>query len=290
MTTELCDLVSVNLVTLHDFGAALPAAAIWGAALFWGLCVGSFATVAVERWPAIIEGRMPGSALWYPGSRCPPCGRPLRFHHCLPLLGLLWSKGRCACGRMAIPPRYVALEAGGAAVMAATVTLAPGATDHLALMLLFAGLLYLLAVVDLASGYLPDSLTLGLLWTGLLASAAVPCGLPAVAPADAVLGAAFGWLVMAAVATLGTLALGREALGRGDWKLVAAVGAWGGIGAVVLVLLFGSLAALAMTPWLRRGALPGDTRPPAAVPFGPGLALAALPIVAAGLTPAQLFS
>ncbi|WP_158596001.1 prepilin peptidase [Oleomonas cavernae] len=260
-------------------------------AVLWGLIIGSFATVAVERWPAIIEGRMAASALWFPGSRCPPCGRPLGPVQRLPLVGWLVLKGRCRCGKAPIPLRYPLLEIGGGLVMGAMVAMAPGPLDHTLLMSVVAAFLYLAAVVDARSGYLPDALTLGLLWLGLLAAAFAPCGVLAIGAAEAVLGAGVGFLLMAAVAGAGRLVLGREALARGDWKLVAAIGAWGGIEAVTLAILFGALAALALSPWLRRfHVAEADVGHAAGIPLGPGLALAALPIIVLGLTPGQMFN
>lgn len=275
-------------MTLRDLGAGLPGWLGWLGAALWGLLVGSFATVAVERWPAMIEGHLPATALWYPGSRCPACRRPLRFWQALPLLGWLILRGRCACGRGTVPWRDPLIELGGALVMLAAVALTPGGLDQAVLLCLAAAFLYLLALIDAASGYLPDALTLGLLWLGLLAAMLAPCGLAAIGPGAAILGAAVGWLVMAAVAGGARLAMGREALARGDWKLVAAVGAWGGVDAVTLVILFGALAALALSPVLARFRMPGAGEP-AGIPLGPGLAIAALPIVASGLTPDSLF-
>lgn len=275
----VCDGFDDILLALRVFGAGLPSVVFWGAAALWGLLIGSFATVAMERWPAIIEGRMPASALWYPGSRCPPCGRPLSLLRAMPLLGFAIARGRCACGERAVPWRYPLVEAGGMVFMLAAVALSPGGADRTLSLAGIASALYLLAIIDLRSGYLPDTLTLGLLWSGLLATTLGPCGLDSLAPAEAIAGAAGGWLLMAGVAGLARLRYGTEALARGDWKLVAAVGAWGGPEALFQVLALGALIALALVPLLPRLGPIGTGGAPRAVPFGPALALAALPVL-----------
>ncbi|PWR22815.1 prepilin peptidase [Zavarzinia aquatilis] len=284
MMPAICDGFDDILTEFRLFGALLPAFVGWLAAALWGLMIGSFATVAMERWPAIIEGRMPASALWYPGSRCPPCGRPLTWAQAMPLIGWLALRGHCPCGAQRVPARYPLVELGGVVFVLAAALLAPAPADRAVAFVLVASVLYVLAVVDARSGYLPDALTLGLLWAGLLASALGPCGLDAIAPGDAIAGAATGWLVMALVGTMARLRLGHEALARGDWKLVAAVGAWGGVLAVFHLLLLGSVAALALAPLLDRFRLGDDADGPRGVPLGPGFALAALPVLA-GLVP-----
>lgn len=286
---DICNLVSFNIVTLRDLAVVLPAWTGWLLAVLWGLLLGSFATVAVDRWPAMIEGRMPATALWYPGSRCPACSRPLTALQRTPLLGWIILRGRCACGCGRIGWRDPVLELGGVLAMVLVMAIDPGPVDHVLAMMLVASFLYLLGAIDATSGYLPDVLTLGLLWLGLIYSLAVPCGALGVTADTAILGAAGGWLVMAAVAGGARLVIGREALAQGDWKLVAAVGAWGGVDAVILVILFGAMIGMVLSPLLARFRMPGDGGPDAGIPLGPGLALAAMPIIALGLSPSVLF-
>lgn len=279
----ICDGFDDILLNFRLFGAGLPPLAGWLATALWGLLVGSFATVAMERWPAIIEGRLPAGALWYPGSRCPPCGRPLTWLEAMPLIGWLLSRGRCPCGRQPVPTRYPLVELGGMLFILAAALLAPPPLDRVVMTVLVASVLYILAVVDARAGYLPDALTLGLLWAGLLTAGLAPCGLDAIGPGEAIAGAATGWLVMALVGTIARLRLGREGLARGDWKLVAAIGAWGGIEAVFQLLLLGSVAALLLSPLLARFHMAEGGDAPRGVPLGPGFVLAALPILAGAL-------
>lgn len=285
----ICDGFDDILTNFRLFCALLPAFVGWLAAVLWGLMVGSFATVAMERWPAIIEGRMPASALWYPGSRCPPCGRPLTWTEAMPLVGWLRSRGRCPCGTRRVPARYPLVELGGVIFILAAALLAPAPADRAVATVLVASVLYLLAVIDARAGYLPDTLTLGLLWAGLLASALAPCGLDAIEAGEAIAGAATGWLVMALVGTIARLRLGHEGLARGDWKLVAAIGAWGGVHAVFQLLLLGSVAALLLSPLLARFRLGDGADAPRGVPLAPGFALAALPVLAGVVPSLDLF-
>ncbi|MFA5123647.1 A24 family peptidase [Zavarzinia sp.] len=276
--TSLCLAADDGLMTLA--GPALWL--VLAMAALAGSLVGSFATVAVERWPALIEGRIPGQGLWRPRSRCPSCGAPIAARRALPLVGFFMLRGRAACCGAPIPRAYPLLEAGGALALLTVAALAPPALDRIALLCAAAALLYVAAAVDWFGGYLPDALTLGLLWLGLGAAAIDGCAPGAVGADEAVLGAAFGYLLMAGTAVLAEAALGREALARGDWKLVAAIGAWGGAGAVAQVLFFGALVALALAPFARRFALDGATGRPRGIPLGPGLAVAALPVLALG--------
>ncbi|MCF4164779.1 prepilin peptidase [Zavarzinia compransoris] len=286
----MCTPVGDILMTIRAIADLLPPGAGFALAAVWGLLVGSFATVAVERWPAMIEGRLPPDALLRPGSRCLACDRPLSWLQATPLVGRLVLRGRCACGRDRLSWLWPAMEGGGVLVMVATLALTPGhvPAERALLLQLLAGFLYVAALVDGRSAYLPDGLTLGALWTGLVAAALSACGLDAIGAGDAVIGAATGWGAMAAVAAVGRRLAGQEALAPGDWKLMAAVGAWGGVPAVVLTALFGALAALALAPLVGRFAVApdGERR---GIPFGPGIALAALVVIAADLTPAFLF-
>lgn len=286
----MCTPVGDILMTIRTVADLLPPAAFWAFAALWGLLVGSFATVAVERWPAMIEGRLPATALFHPGSRCSACERPLSWLQAAPLVGWLVLRGRCVCGQNRLSRAWPVMEAGGALAMVTTLALTPehAPAERALLLQLLAAFLYVAALVDARSAYLPDGLTLGALWCGLIAAALSSCGVDSLTASDAVIGAAFGWGSMAIVAIIGRRLAGQEALAPGDWKMMAAIGAWGGVPAVVLTALFGSLAALALAPLVGRFALgPGGEK--RGVPFGPGIALAALVVIAADLTPELLF-
>src|SRR5688572_18571401 len=174
--------------------------------------------------------------LWWPPSTCPGCGHAIAAQHNVPVLGFLWLKGRCArCGGK-ISARYPVVEG-------------------------FA------AVIDLDHKLLPDSLTLPLRWAGLLVNVT---GLFATLQSS-VLGAAAGYLALWSVYKLFKLVTGKEGMGYGDFKLLAAIGAWLGWQLLPVVILLsavvGSVVGIALIAF-------GGRSSQAAIPFGPYLAAA----------------
>ncbi|MDD3444788.1 MAG: prepilin peptidase [Zavarzinia sp.] len=274
---DICTPIGDIVMTVRGLAATLPPGGGFFLAALWGLLVGSFTTVAVDRWPAIIEGRLPANALFLPGSRCSTCARPLTWPQSLPLIGWLMLRGRCACGQARISPRWPAMELGGLVVMVGALAVMPAGTpaDRVLLLMLFGGFLYVAALVDGFSAYLPDALTLGALWLGLVAAAMAPCGLDVIGAEAAILGACLGWSVMAGVASMGRALAGREVLAAGDWKLMAAIGAWGGAETVVSVALAGSLLAIVMAPLFDRFAM-GEGDEKRGIPLGPGFSIVGL--------------
>ena len=239
-----------------------PAAFAW-LALVVGLCMGSFLNVVIHRLPKMMErawradcaelaaGEAPGVAgqpapqeppynLVMPRSACPGCGRGIRALENVPLLSWLALRGKCAGCGMRISARYplVELLAGlGAAWSAAHFGF--GAAAFGAMLFLWCALA--LAFIDQATGYLPDDLTLPLMWAGLLLNAwgaFVPL-------ADAVIGAAAGYLMLWAIYWAYKLATGKEGMGYGDFKMNAAIGAFVGWKMLPLVVLLASVAGLA---------------------------------------------
>ncbi|WP_051516643.1 A24 family peptidase [Herbaspirillum sp. RV1423] len=248
-----------------------------------GLLIGSFLNVVIHRLPHMMEreaenylARETGQSLphrerydlWTPRSACPRCATPVAARHNIPLLGYLLLRGRCAHCREAISLRYPVVEA-VSALMSAWVAWRFGLGTTGLAALAFTYFLIALSFIDARTQLLPDSLTLPLLWLGLLvnlAGAFVPLR-------DAVAGAAAGYLVLWAIYWIFRLATGKEGMGYGDFKLMAALGAWLGWQALPLVLALASclgaavgLAAVA----LRRQS--SDQ----AIPFGPYLALAGM--------------
>ena len=209
-----------------------------------GLIAGSFLNVVAYRIPIMMERAWraqceelktqpftpPAQAaegkrfdLWWPPSTCPGCGSPIAAHHNVPVIGFLWLKGRCASCGVKIPPRYPIVEA-FAAVLTLATAFALGPTWQTVAALGFAWTLLALTLIDLDHKLLPDSLTLPLLWAGLLVNVA---GL--FAPlSSSVIGAAAGYLALWSVYKLFKLVTGKEGMGYGDFKLLAAIGAWVG--------------------------------------------------------------
>jgi leader peptidase (prepilin peptidase)/N-methyltransferase len=177
-------------------------------------------------------------------------------------------RGRCAACKAPISLRYPAVEA-LAGALAGYIAWRFGASAAAAGAMLFAWTMIALAFIDLDTFYLPDNLTLPLLWTGL----AFNVGATFTDLTSAVIGAAGGYLVLWAVFWAYKLATGKEGMGYGDFKLLAAIGAWLGWKMLPLVILLSSLVGAVIGIGLIVLARRGRNVP---IPFGPYLALAGL--------------
>jgi len=206
-----------------------PALFPW-VALAFGLVVGSFANVCVHRLPR-------GQSVVWPASSCPLCGSPIRPWHNLPLLGFALLGGFCGRCRQPISLRYPVVEAAnGSLYFLIASTRGPSASAVAAMA--FASALLVLSLVDLEHHLLPDAITLPGIALGLAASfLAGPPG-----PLEAAGSAAFGYLGMGAVARLAEWYYGHEALGRGDWKMAAMLGAFFGARPTLLTLFLATAA------------------------------------------------
>jgi leader peptidase (prepilin peptidase) / N-methyltransferase len=248
-----------------------------------GLCVGSFLNVVIHRLPKMMErqwraecaelsGQEAPAAERYnlvvPRSACPSCKRPISALENIPLLSWLMLRGRCAGCKTAISPRYPAVEALCAALSAYVAwhfgfgLAAIGA-------LLFTWAMIALTFIDLDTFYLPDSITLPLLWLGLLFNI-VGTYTPL---AGAVIGAAAGYLSLWSVYWIFKWATGKEGMGYGDFKLLAAIGAWLGWQMLPLTILLSSLVGAVIGIGLIVFAGRGRSVP---IPFGPYLAIAGM--------------
>src|SRR5690606_18969180 len=170
-------------------------------------------------------------------SSCPSCGARIAPHHNVPVLSYLWLRGRCAhCGGR-ISPRYPIVEAVTAA-LTAVVAIVFGPSWQFVAAAGFTWALLALALIDLDHQLLPDSITLPLLWAGLLVNVPPVDGAPLFADvSSAVIGAAAGYLSLWLVFHLFKLLTGKEGMGYGDFKLLAALGAWLGWQMLPLVVL-----------------------------------------------------
>ncbi len=246
-----------------------------------GLCVGSFLNVVIHRLPRMLEARWqddchalahpdtppparPAYNLATPRSACPHCGHQIRAHENIPLVSWLVLRGRCSACRAPISRRYPLIEAVTGALTLLMVTHL-GLGWELVWALLFTWALIALTMIDYDTTLLPDDITLPLLWLGLLV--AIPAG--GVALADAVIGAAAGYLSLWIVYQSFRLLTGKEGMGYGDFKLLAALGAWLGWQKLLLVIMLSSAvgAVLGIALILIAGR---DRAQP--IPFGPFLA------------------
>lgn len=221
-----------------------------------GACVGSFLNVCVHRWPA-------DKSVVSPPSSCPACGTRIRWYDNVPVLGWLWLRGKCrACGNR-ISIQYPLVELFTALLWVMAVWRFGFGWQALATALFFTILLGI-ALSDAATYIIPDQFTLGGTVLGLALSFA-PGGISWM---QAFIGAATGFGLLWLVAVLGEWAFKKEAMGGGDIKMMAMVGAFLGPLGVVLTVFLGALfGSLIFGPIsMKTGKL---------VPFGIFLALGA---------------
>jgi len=260
-----------------QFGAALLSP--WVLALL-GLCIGSFLNVVIHRLPMMMEREWKLDSaellgvkidaptpitLSTPRSRCPSCGHQIAWHENIPVLGYLRLGGKCAECKTPISKRYPAIEILTALLFAAC-GMHFGAQPATLLWCGLVATLIALAFIDLDTQFLPDSLTLPLLWAGI-ASAAF--GWIPVSLKDSVLGAMAGYLSLWFVFHAYRIIRGREGMGAGDFKLLAALGAWMGWLAIPSIILLSS--AVGAIVGIALIALRSHDRD-VPIPFGPYLA------------------
>ncbi len=238
-----------------------------------GLCVGSFLNVVICRLPIMIFSEINNEAagfnLCFPRSHCPRCRHVLAVRDNIPLLSYLCQKGRCRYCNGIISIRYLLVE-GTVAVLFSLLALDMGWSYSLLGLLVLSSLLIALAVIDFEYLLLPDQLTLSLLWLGLLFNlqSAGFVALPL-----AVSGAACGYLFFRLVEWIAQRLTQRDALGMGDAKFLAALGAWLGVEALPSVVLLAAeftLITYLVIRWRRK------IKTVPQIPFGPGLAMAGL--------------
>ena len=248
----------------------------------FGLLVGSFLNVVVYRLPLQLqsawrresldflgmepEANAPNINLVFPNSRCPKCEAPIKPWQNIPVISYLFLKGRCHNCATPISIQYPLLELlCGLLTLAAVYTF--GFTPAGLLAVLFTWILIALTGIDFNHHLLPDTMTLPLLWLGLIANVN---GLFTDLP-SAVIGAVGGYLTLWSVFWLFKLVTGKDGMGYGDFKLLAALGAWVGWQQLPLIILLSSLVGAIIGTLAI--VIQGRDRQ-SAIPFGPYLAIA----------------
>lgn len=267
--------------SLGEFFAAYPFY-LWLLLACLGLVVGSFLNVVILRLPemlqrewnrdcrALLELEVDETeehfSLSFPGSHCPSCKAPIRAWQNIPVISYLFLRGRCSNCGVSIGWRYPVTELLTGIATVCVGLLVPWGPDLLAYLLLTWALIAL-AGIDIDTQLLPDNITVPLLWLGLLFNLT----LGPVSLQDAVIGAAAGYLLLWSVYWAFKLATGKEGMGYGDFKLLAALGAWLGWQSLAQIILLSSVvgAVLGILIISLRG---GDRAQP--LPFGPYLAAA----------------
>ncbi len=270
----------MDLLTLLE---SSPAAFATVVALL-GLLIGSFLNVVIYRLPIILErtwsqqcrelletatadtGEDRPFNLVRPASSCPKCGHRIRAIENVPVISYLLLKGRCAACRERIPARYPLIEL-ATAIASVVTALHFGFSLQAAAALGFTWAIIPLCIIDYDRQLLPDNITLPLLWAGL----ALSLWGVFVDTHASIIGALAGYLSLWSIYHLFKLATGKEGMGYGDFKLLAAIGAWVGWQALPVVILFSSIVGAATGILLIL--LKGRERSQP-IPFGPFLACA----------------
>ena len=284
-----------------------------------GLCIGSFLNVVIHRVPLLMERQwwaevaghlldgdawrrvfapkeasaqpsaehqrtaealgqsveaLPELSVVRPRSRCPSCGHMLRWYENLPVFSWIFLKARCSACGVRISARYPLVELATAILFGAVAWRFSGQPVALA-WCAFTACLVALAMIDWDTTLLPDSLTLPLLWGGLIAAAlgwTIPLAL-------ALWGAVAGYMALWSVYQVFKLATGKEGMGHGDFKLLAALGAWLGWPMLVPIILAASVIGAVVGIFMK---FSGQLREGRYVPFGPFLAGAGLSVMLIG--------
>ncbi len=269
----------LDLLMFAPPGSLIPAA--FSAVI--GLLIGSFLNVVIHRMPKMMQRESDNYVahesgkplphtdrynLMVPRSACPHCGHQIRAIENIPVISYLALRGKCIQCKTPISIRYPIVELLTGALSGLLVWQFGSGLAGLATVL-FAWMLIAMTFIDLDTQLLPDDLTLPLLWCGLLVNlngAFVPLQ-------EAVIGAAAGYLALWSIYWLFKLTTGKEGMGYGDFKLLAALGAWLGWKMLPVIILLSSLVGAVVGISLILFARHGRENP---IPFGPYLAAAGM--------------
>lgn len=260
----------------------------FGIILILGLLLGSFLNVVIYRVPKMLmrqwqqecqaflsqtenPDEIEKLSLWRPASHCPQCKTPIAPWQNIPVLSFILQKGRCRNCKVKISYRYPLVEILTTVVLLSIFWIYDFTLITLGFSLLSLGLIAL-SFIDLDEQILPDNITLPLLWLGLLFSLSVSF----ITPADAILGAISGYLLLWLVGGAYKLLRRREGIGQGDYKLLALLGAWTGWQTLPFILLLssviGALAGIILILFRRH-----SMQKP--IPFGPYLCTAGFSVI-----------
>ena len=251
--------------------------------VFIGLMVGSFLNVVIVRLPKMMERAwlqqcaelrgekietLPALNIASPRSMCPSCGHKITILENIPVLSYLFLKGRCSQCDAKISIRYPIVEI-ITSIISGFIAWYFGYSLMTFAALIFTWAMIALAVIDLDTQLLPDDITLPLLWLGLLVN--LTGGFTDIR--SAVVGAVAGYLFLWCIFWLFKFATGKEGIGYGDFKLLAAIGAWFGWSMLPLVILFSSFSGAIIGVGIIAASKEKSNTP---IPFGPFLAIGAL--------------
>ncbi|MEN9947102.1 MAG: hypothetical protein RLZZ293_1488 [Pseudomonadota bacterium] len=266
--------------------------------LIFGLCIGSFLNVVVYRLPIMLNQTWRNQCieifadecqlkadtskfnLMTPRSHCPKCKTLVPWWSNIPLFGYMFLAGKCVKCKTTISLRYPLVELATGILF----VLATYSVDNLLILigrLVLVAILITLMLIDLDTFLLPDELTLPLIWLGLLFNLTGDFSGSLVA---SVIGAAVGYLSLWSLYWLFKLVTGKEGMGYGDFKLLAALGAWLGWQSLISILILSSVCGIFYAIGLR---LSGKLNSGNPIPFGPFLGMAGILML---FTPASCFT
>lgn len=259
-----------------------------------GACLASFFNVVILRIPKMIEQQNAKDVkdwfeekdidfpdklkpllqefnLSYPSSHCYSCHTPLKWYHNIPIFSYLFLRGKCGFCSAHISIQYPIVESlGGLTLLSSYLIFISQGLPVFLLASLFLMICYILICVDFKSFLLPDELTFSLLWIGLLATT-VGITLYPITIKDSIYGIVTGYLSLWIIAKIGKFIKKQEVMGEGDFKLLAALGAFIAVKGAIFVALFAPF--IGIFTWLLFKVLRKNTDE---IPYGPSLIFAAL--------------
>lgn len=251
-----------------------------------GACVGSFLNVVIYRLPLMLErdwlreaatirGETPPSFpqlnLAVPRSKCPHCGHTIEALENIPVLSYLFLKGRCKTCKSRISPRYPLVEILTASITA-LIAYKYGVSQYGVAAAIFSWALVCLAFIDFDTQLLPDDITLPLLWAGLLFN----LNTGTIPLTEAVIGAAAGYLSLWSIYWIFKLITGKEGMGFGDFKLLAAIGAFLGWNSLFPIIFISSILGAVIGLYIVLVSKNNKENP---IPFGPYLSSAGFLVI-----------
>ncbi len=230
---------------------------------------------------------LPEQGLWYlskPQSSCPNCNHKIKFYENIPVLGWLFLKGKCSGCHQKISAQYPIIEF-LTGLLSVLVVYKLGLNIEALCFVFFTWIIISLTLIDLEFRILPDELTSPMIWLGLILSY---FGLISVSFKAAFLGVIIGYLSLWAINQLALLILKKEGIGAGDFKLLAMIGAWQGVGNLFNVILISSIAGAIVGIIVQILRKKKDNQDDA-IPYGPFLALGSLIVLLCDLNAESFF-
>lgn len=241
---------------------------LWLSALF-GLLMGSFISMLSWRLPRLFfadqSGEQQLKSISLSRSQCPHCQQPLHWYQLIPLFSWLISRGQCQQCHHPISKRYPLIEL-SSLILTLAIAWQFGQSANTWILFGFCWLLLTIVIIDIEHQLILDALSLPLIWLGLLYSLTSDL----TTPEQAILGAVVGYLLLWILFHSFKLITGKEGMGYGDFKLLAALGAWFGVLAIPQIILIASVSSLIIGGGLSLFKLRNLNDP---MPFGPYLAL-----------------